>query len=258
MANGAARGRGDMSPTELALLSSLIFLAAGLYSSVGHAGASGYIAAMALFGLAPTVMKPTALALNILVASLATYRWNGAGLVNWRALLPLAVTSVPSAFIGGAIQLPSTWYRVLVGIVLLVAGIKLLHEPRTVGATTRTSSVPWRGGLVTGAVVGILSGLTGTGGGIFLSPLLLMLGWAGARQGAGITAPFILINSGAGLAGNFVAVRSLPPELPYFVIAAVLGALIGLQVGLKWASSVTLQRLLGLVLIIAAAKFLLA
>lgn len=248
-----------MPADDIALLAGLIFVAAAIYSSVGHAGASGYIAAMAIFGLTPAVMKPTALALNILVATLATFRWNGAGLVNWRALLPLVVTSVPFAFIGGAIQLPSTWYRIMVGVVLLVAGGKLLYEPRTIGGSAENDSrVPWFGGAITGAVVGVLSGLTGTGGGIFLSPLLLFFSWAGARQGAGITAPFILVNSIAGLAGNLAIVRSLPPELPYFVLAAVLGAFIGLQVGLKWASGNTLQRLLGVVLIVAAAKFLLA
>ncbi len=247
-----------MSPTDIAALCALIFLAAALYSSVGHGGASGYLAAMALFGLAPAVMKPTALTLNILVSALATLRWHNAGQANWRALLPLVVTSVPAAFLGGAIHLPNTWYRALVGIVLLAAAARLFYALRpATSASGQQSQVPWLGGGATGAGVGILSGLTGTGGGIFLSPVLLFAGWANLKQSAGITAPFILVNSMAGLAGNFASVRGLPAELPYFVAAALLGAVVGLQFGVKWASNVALQRVLGVVLVIAAGKFLL-
>jgi hypothetical protein len=243
--------------SEIALLSALIFAAAVVYSSVGHAGASGYIAAMALFGLAPATMKPTALTLNILVATLATYRWNGAGLVSWKALAPLLLASIPAAFIGGAIELPGVWYRVLVGIVLLGAAAKLLLDPRSGwGASSKAAAVPWVPGLLAGGLVGLLSGLTGTGGGIFLSPLLLFFGWAGTREASGITAPFILVNSLAGLAGNLLSIKGLPAELPYFVIAALVGGLVGTQVGLRLASNIALQRLLGLVLLVAAAKFL--
>ena len=248
-----------MSPTDIATLCGLIFLAAALYSSVGHGGASGYLAAMALFGLAPAVMKPTALTLNILVSALATLRWQNAGQANWRALLPLIVTSVPAAFLGGAIHLPNTWYRALVGVVLLAAAARLFYVLRAPSGTPdQQSRVPWLGGSATGAGVGILSGLTGTGGGIFLSPVLLFAGWANLKQSAGITAPFILVNSMAGLAGNFASVRGLPAELPYFVAAALLGAVVGLQFGVKWASNAALQRVLGVVLVIAAGKFLLS
>ena len=236
----------------------MIFAAAVLYTSVGHAGASGYIAAMALMGLAPDVMKPTALTLNILVASFASLRWtrNGKDLA-WKSLLPLVIASGPAAFIGGAIQLSATQYRVLVGVILLVAGIKFLWKPKTgIAAASLPTDVPWLGGLATGASVGLLSGLTGTGGGIFLTPMLLVFGWAAARQAAGLTAPFILVNSIAGLAGNCASIQRLPMELPYLVAAALLGALVGTQIGTRWASSETLQRLLGVVLIIAAGKFL--
>jgi uncharacterized membrane protein YfcA len=247
-----------MPAGEIALLSALIFAAAVIYSSVGHAGASGYIAAMALFGLPPAIMRPTALTLNILVASLATYRWNGANLVNWRALPPLVVTSIPAAFLGGTVQLPGIWYRVLVGIVLMVAAVKLFFQPREMSARSDgVAQVPWVPGMLAGGLVGLLSGLTGTGGGIFLSPLLLFFAWAATRQTSGITAPFILVNSVAGLAGNVVVLRSLPPELPYFVIAALLGAVLGIQLGTKVASIATLQRILAAVLFVAAVKFLL-
>ena len=249
-----------MSPTDIALLSGLIFAAAVLYTSVGHAGASGYLAAMALFGLAPAVMKPTALTLNILVASFAVIRLRQAGLVRWRPLVPLVMGSVPLAFIGGSIQLPGTWYRLLVGLVLLAASAKFFLDPResaSPGDRVRAvESIPVWPALLAGGLLGLLSGLTGTGGGIFLSPLLLLFGWAGAREQAGNTAPFILVNSIAGLAGNLVSLRSLPAELPYYVIAALLGAVVGTQLGIRWFSTRALQRALGVVLVIAAAKFL--
>jgi uncharacterized protein len=248
-----------MAVLDTALLTGLIFAAAVLYSSVGHAGASGYIAAMVLMGVAPAIIKPTALTLNILVAGLTTARWtrNGKDLA-WRGLLPLVLGSIPAAYIGGSYQLTSAQYRLLVGFMLLAAGLKFLLQPKTEkSAELPPIDVPWPSGLITGAVVGLLSGLTGTGGGIFLTPLLLLFGWAGARQASGVTAPFILVNSIAALIGNYRTVASLPAELPFFVTAALAGALLGTQLGINWVSTQTLQRLLGVVLIIAAGKFLL-
>ena len=248
-----------MSGLEIAGLCLLILVAATIYTSVGHAGASGYLAAMALFGLPPLVMKPTALTLNVMVASLATYRLRKAGLVKWRPLLPLVGASMPAAFVGGAIQLPGEWYRMLVGMVLLAAAWKLFFRPKDApqpGAPAAVS-IPVMPAVATGLLVGFLSGLTGTGGGIFLSPLLLFFGWAGARQQAGLTAPFILLNSVAGLAGNVLSLQRLPPELPWFAGAALLGALLGTQLGIKWFSVRALQRALAVVLVVAALKFVL-
>jgi uncharacterized membrane protein YfcA len=248
-----------MEPASLLLLCALIFLAATIYTSVGHAGASGYLAAMALVGVPPVVMKPTALTLNILVATLATFRMQRAGLVNWRALAPLLAGSVPLAFIGGGIELPGRAYRILIGLVLLAAAAKLLFQPR---GTQRIDAraperMPLLPALATGMLVGALSGLTGTGGGIFLTPLLLFFGWAGARQASGLTAPFILMNSMAGLAGNVVSLKSLPAEMPWFMLAAVLGTAVGTQMGIRWFSVVALQRMLAVVVLVAAGKFLL-
>lgn len=244
---------------DTALLALLIFLAAALYSTVGHAGASGYIAAMAVVGVAPAVMKPTALTLNILVASLATFRLWRAGLINFRALLPLVVVSVPCAFIGGAVQLPVEAYRIAVGVVLAAAGLRLLIDPRekaTQQGGSGEAKIPLPAALVGGAGIGLLSGLTGTGGGIFLSPLLLLLGWAGARQTAGLAAPFILVNSVSGLAGNILSLRALPEELPIYAGAALVGALIGTQLVIRWLPVRLLQGLLGAVLLVAATKLI--
>jgi uncharacterized membrane protein YfcA len=244
-----------MSETDIFLLCGLILLVAMLYSSVGHGGASGYIAAMALFGIAPAIMRPTALVLNVLVAAMGTYRLHRAGLVNWQALMRLSAASIPMAFIGGTIQLPGDWYRRLVGVVLAAAAVRLFIDPRETRPMQPAITPPLLPALVTGGGIGLLSGLTGVGGGIFLSPFLVLFGWAGARQTSGITAPFILVNSVAGLAGNIVAVRSLPPELPFFAVAALIGALIGTQLGIRWLSPPVLLRLLAGVLVIAAVKF---
>ena len=244
-----------MLTTDLVLLAGLIGLAALLYSSVGHGGASGYIAAMALFDIAPAVMRPTALVLNVLVASLGTYRLHRAGLVNWTALARLSAASIPLAFIGGTIHLPGDWYRILVGVVLLGAAVRLFIDPREARPAKPAVTPPWIPALITGGGIGILSGLTGVGGGIFLSPFLVLFGWAGARQTSGITAPFILVNSIAGLAGNIVSMRSLPAELPYLAAAAAIGALLGTQLGIHWLSPKVLVRLLAAVLVVAGVKF---
>jgi len=249
-----------LSDLELLLLAGAIFTAALVYTSVGHAGASGYLAAMAFFGVAPEVMRPSALTLNILVSSFTSVRLHRAKLVNWRALLPLAVASIPCAFIGGSIHLPESIYRPLLGAVLIAAALKLFFQPRDASPADAQAplAMPWLPGLATGAIVGLLSGLTGTGGGIFLSPLLLFFGWAGARQASGLTAPFILVNSIAGLAGNYLSLEQLPAELPWLVLAALAGAVLGTQLGIRWFSVRTLQRVLAVVLVVAAGKFLLS
>lgn len=247
-----------LAATDMWILIGLIFGAAAIYSSVGHAGASGYIAAMALFGVASSAMKPTALVLNILVAGFASFRLYRAGMVNLRALLPFILTSVPLAFLGGMVQLPGHWYRLLLGLVLFFAALRLAIKPREPDAARSDQAAPVPPVLpaaATGGAIGALSGLTGTGGGIFLSPILIFFGWAGARQSAGLTAPFILVNSIAGLVGSFGTPGHLPALVPYLVVPALLGAVLGTQIGIRWLAPVLLQRVLAIVLLIAVAKF---
>ncbi|MEW6470572.1 MAG: sulfite exporter TauE/SafE family protein, partial [Bacteroidota bacterium] len=200
---------------EELLLTALIFAAAVLYSSVGHAGASGYLAAMALFDLAPEVMRPAALALNILVASLATYRYTRAGQNDIQLLIPFVVVSIPAAFIGGLIHVPHGIYKPLIGIVLLFSAFHLAWTARKAPAEDRAVKRPEISvAMVTGAGLGLLAGLSGTGGGIFLSPLLLMMHWAPTRSVSGIASTFILLNSISGLAGTTFSIGSLPQMLP--------------------------------------------
>lgn len=248
-----------MNTTEIITLSLLILLAAALYSSVGHAGASGYLAAMALFGLAPAQMKPTALCLNILVASIATYRFYRAGCFSWPLFWPFAVASVPLAFVGGAITLPTAIYKQIVGLTLLYAAFRLFRFTQAkannaAAATTRTA--PLSLAILLGALIGFLSGLTGVGGGIFLSPLLLLTGWADTRRTAGVSAAFILVNSIAGLSGNFTNLQMLPHALPYFALAAVVGGLVGSEFGSRRLANVTIRRLLAVVLVVAGLKMI--
>lgn len=236
-------------------LAALIFGAALLYSSVGHAGASGYLMAMALFGLAPAVMRPTALTLNILVALIGTWKFWRAGRFSWPLFWPFAATSIPFAALGGAIQLPGETYRPLVGAVLLYAAWHFLRSPES--DDRPLNPLPKAVALAAGAGLGLLSGLTGVGGGIFLSPLLLMAGWSHMRESAGVAAAFILVNSIAGLLGVMSHAPTLPDALPLWALAAVAGGWIGAGLGSKRLQSDTLQRLLAAVLAIAGLKMLL-
>jgi len=236
-------------------LTILIFLAAILYSSVGHAGASGYLAAMALMGLTPDVMKPTALCLNVLVATIATARFARAGCFSWSIFWPFAVTSIPLAFLGGAIRLPSHYYQAAVGAVLLFAAIRLIYAA-TKARQDETKPVPFFAAVFAGGGIGLLSGLTGVGGGIFLSPVLLLANWATMRQTAAVSAAFILVNSIAGLAGNLASVQYLPPQIPMWAAAAVAGGFIGSELGSRRVAPTPMKYILATVLVIAGCKMI--
>jgi uncharacterized membrane protein YfcA len=245
-----------MSVSETLVIAILFLVAAALYASVGHAGASAYLAVMGLFNFTPTVMKPTALALNILVAAVATVKFYRAGLFSWSLFWPFAVASVPAAFIGGAMMLPARWYELVVGVVLLYAAAWMFRSARR-PLTSETHPPQLWAAIIAGLAIGFLSGLTGVGGGIFLSPLLLYLGWAETRRTSGVAAPFILVNSVAGLLGHFSSVSQLPANIPIWGTAAVLGGLIGASYGSKRAPAPVLRQLLSLVLIVAGVKLIL-
>lgn len=246
-----------MDATHTALLALLVFGAALLYSTVGHAGASGYLAAMALLGVAPAVMRPTALALNVAVALVATVRFARAGWLSPALLWPFALTSVPAAYLGGRITLPSDVYRVAVGAVLLYAAVRLFgsaHRP----APPPTARPPLPAALLAGAAIGVLSGLTGVGGGIFLSPLLLLMGWAETREASGVAAPFILANSAAALLASPASVAAVSPGLVLWMPAAILGGWLGAGYGSRRLATPLLRQCLAAVLVVAGAKLVLA
>jgi uncharacterized membrane protein YfcA len=244
-----------LDATTVAALAILFALGAALYSSVGHGGASAYIAAMALFSVAPETMRPTALALNLLVAGYGAWRYWSRGLSNWKLLLAFAATATPAAFIGGGIHLPAIYYKPLVGILLWLAAARLLWQP-TALAYRAVSAPPLWIRLPAGAALGLLAGLTGTGGGIFLSPLIILMHWEEPRHTSGVVSAFIFLNSAAGLAGNAASVGHLPSELPIFLAAVGSGALLGTWLGVDRLPRPWLLRTLGLVLSIAGAKLL--
>jgi len=194
-----------MVTESLLLLATGVFFIALLYSSVGHAGASGYIAVMTLLGLAPAEIKPIALALNILVATIGTWQFWRAGHFSWSLFWPFALLSVPFAFLGGYLNLPTHVFKVVVGIVLLVSAAQFLLRPPAEGETQAPARPVAMG---VGAGLGLLSGLTGTGGGIFLTPLLIFLRWARTKAASATSALFILLNSISGLLGNLSATRT--------------------------------------------------
>ncbi len=239
--------------SDALLLALLFFGAALLYSSVGHAGASAYLAAMALVGVPAATMRPTALVLNLFVATIVIVRFARAGHLPWRSLVPLAAGSVPMAFLGGSIDLPGEIYRPLVAVVLLAGAWRLATATPVTDDEVRPG-VPLLPGVLAGAAIGLLAGLTGTGGGIFLTPLLVLAAWTGTRDAAGLSGAFILVNSIAGLAGLATGGASLPPALPLWVAAVVAGGLIGSWLGAARFSILNLRRALAFVLVLAAAK----
>lgn len=241
-----------MFDSQSLLLAGAFLIAAVLYSSVGHAGASGYLAVMALVGMPAPMMRPTALVLNLLVASIATIRFARAGLFSWSLFWPFALGSIPLAFIGGAITLPGHWYRTLVGIVLWMAAARLALNLTIAKPVPPAKPIA----IGCGAGIGLLAGLTGTGGGIFLSPLLLFMGWAETRQTGGVAAAFILVNSAAGLAGNPASLGHLPTQLPLWATVAVIGGLIGAELGSRRIGTPTFRRLLAAVLVVAGIKLI--
>lgn len=224
-----------------------------LYSSVGHGGASGYLAAMALFSLAPETMRPAVLVMNIFVASLVWLRLYRAHFFAWRVYLPLAMAALPMAYIGGTIQLTAPVYYYVVASALLVAAWQMFRQRKVEHEIVQAKlslAIP------IGLVLGFVAGLTGIGGGVYLSPLLLFMRWTDMRTNAGVAAAFVLTNSLAGLAGYMTTNVLWPEHIIEYVIAAVLGALIGSELAVRRLSPRSLKLALALVLLIAAVKMM--
>jgi uncharacterized membrane protein YfcA len=237
-----------------------MFAVALLYSTVGHAGASGYLAAMALFSISPPLMRPTALTLNIIVATVGTIRFGRAGYFSWRTFWPFAITSIPASFIGGWLPLPASVYKALVGVVLLYSAVRLFFSARRADSHD-TKLAPVGFALILGAAIGFLSGLTGVGGGIFLSPLLLLMGWAKTKETSGVSVTFILVNSIAGLLGHglfnhLTALESLPHAAFVWAPAVLVGGWIGTELGTRRLPVAGIRRWLSVVLVIAGLKLL--
>ena len=241
----------------MALILPLVFLAALLFSSVGHGGASGYLAAFALIGLAPDSMRPAALCLNVLVASIALFKFYKVSAFDWNLFWPIALTSIPAAFIGGQQTLPNHFYKAVVGACLLYAAWTIFTHANQANSTIiKPVAKPVL--LTLGAGLGFLAGLTGVGGGIFLSPILLHFNWAKTKVISGVAAAFILVNSISGLLGFLSKTPTLPAGLVYWAVAAIAGGWIGAEFGSKRLANPTIRKLLAAVLVFAGSKMLLA
>jgi uncharacterized protein len=243
----------DLSTTTTVLISVAVFVAALLFAIAGHTGASAYLAIFGLLGMAPTEIKPSVLALNIVVGCVAVYKFARAGHFSWRLIWPFILTSIPFSFLGGLITLPTPIYRLLVGVVLVYASFRMLFDAPSKKGTQPDSPPLWLS-LLLGAGIGLTGGLIGMGGGVLLSPILLLANWAGPQLTAGTIAVFVLVNSISGLLGHWSASPELPSQLPVWGLVALIGGWIGAEIGSRKLSATTIRRILGLILLLAGLR----
>ena len=239
---------------NLILLYGLLFLVAFLYASVGHGGASGYLALMALFSFTPEVMKPTALLLNLFVSLTAFIQFYRGKYFIKKIFLPLALASIPMAFVGGLLILDGALYKKILGLLLLIPVARFLLFSNTPASEQKISNTPLS--LLIGASIGFLSGLIGIGGGIILSPVLLFLKWTDQKQTAAISALFIFVNSLAGLAGQYTKVIQFSSAMIGYVLVAFAGGLLGAYLGAIKFKQTILKNILAIVLLLAAVKLI--
>ena len=244
-----------MTPEMIPYLAVCIFVVAMMYASVGHGGASGYLAIMALFSLHPEALKPTALMLNIVVAGVGTYLYCTAGQFSWRVFWPFVITSIPMSFLGGTFSLPPELYRPALGMVLLFAAWRLFARRKEEDYVAKTPNLSLA--IIVGGVLGFASGLIGVGGGIFLSPLMILLGWARVREVSGIAALFILVNSISGLAGHISSLQHVPEYATLLAGVALIGGTIGALCGSRHLPVATILKAMSFMLVMAGGKMFL-
>jgi uncharacterized protein len=233
-------------------------IVAVLYSAVGQAGGTGYVALMGLAGFAPVVIKPTALALNVLVSAIGCVRFYRLGLITWRTAYPFAVLGLPFSLLGGALHLSPAAYQPVVGGLLLVAGMQTARSALATKSLDRAAldAPPFLGSLLVGGFIGVVSGVTGVGGGIFLAPVVLSLGWAATRQTAAISVVFNLMNSVAALVGTWTTLPLAPAQLPVWLLCVGFGGLLGSWIGALHLDPRILRLLLAFLLLAAAARMI--
>ena len=240
----------DLLHAPLLLL--LLPIVAFLYASVGHGGASGYLALMSLFAFPIAFMKPTALVLNIIVSGISFYFYFREKQFDWKLFYPFALTSIPFSFLGGLLTIETHLYKIILATVLIFAVLRLLGIFGKEKPLLQPIHFPLA--LLIGALIGFLSGLIGIGGGIILSPVLLLLGWASMKQTAAVSALFILVNSVAGLLGFISKGESLPISSFLVIGIVAVGGILGGYYGSKKFNTITLRNILALVLGIAVVK----
>jgi uncharacterized protein len=244
-----------MEQEMVAVAFMLFMLVAFLYSSVGHAGASGYLAVMALLSFPINSIKPTSLVLNIVVSVIASYKFISQGYFNKKVFWSFALTSIPFAFAGGYLEIDPAWFKIFAGVFLLISGALLIVKGYLKPAD-ETKPLNYFLSATLGAVIGLVSGLIGVGGGIFLSPLIILMGYARVKEASGIAALFILCNSVLGLLGHYAALQSVDNNIIWWIGAVAIGGLIGAHLGSKKLNNKFIIALLFVVLISAGLKFI--
>lgn len=239
---------------ELAFITILIVVAF-LYASIGHGGASGYLALMALFSVDPAFMRSSALILNLFVAGIAFISYYKGGYFKSRILLPFIITSIPFAYLGSSLSVDPRTYKIILGVLLFIAVLRMLIlKPKEKENTKLPPFIP---ALLIGALLGLFSGMIGIGGGIILSPILILLGWASLKEAAAVSALFIFLNSASGLLGVYQTGIESNPQIYFWIVAALMGGFLGSFAGSYKFSSMRLQYILALVLIVASFKLFL-
>ena len=232
----------------------LLLVVSFLYSSVGHGGASGYLALMAIFSFTPVVMKPTSLMLNLFVSGIAFYYFYKEGYFNKKLFFYFAIASIPMAFLGGSIEVDATIYKKILAVLLVFAVLKMLN---VFGKETNViKEIKLWQGLLIGAIIGFFSGLIGIGGGIILTPVILLLHWGKMKEAAAVSALFIWVNSASGLIGQISSGVSIPVQSYWLICIAIVGGIFGGYYGSKKINNQHLRYVLAVVLVIASVKLL--
>ncbi len=235
------------------MLTFLLFTIALLYAAVGLGGGSGYLAMMGFFNIDPAIMRPAALGLNILVASIGTYKYSRAGFFSWKLFLPFAIASIPFAFIGGCLNLDGNVYRVFVGALLIYSAIRLFLTASRAEEKAPISPSLWIS-LLAGAIIGFIAGVTGVGGAIFLAPLILLMNWASPKETAGVSVVFVLVNSISGFFGYMSHTPEFPPQIIYWGIAVIIGGYFGAEYGSSRLPNLLIRKVLAGILLVGGAK----
>lgn len=241
--------------STLLLLLPVLAIVAFLYSSVGHGGASGYLAVMAIVGIAPPLMKSSALIMNLAVSLFSFYGFYRAGFFKWKLFWPFAIASIPMAYLGGTMTLSDSIYKKILAVCILISIARLLYQFKQ--EEIENKDVPTWAGLTAGGIIGLISGMIGIGGGIILSPLMLLMKWAKLKETAAVSALFIFVNSLSGLYGQIMKGGfKIPENLQWAILATIFGGVLGSYFGSQKFNLPTLRYLLALGLVIASAKLI--